>query len=146
MPTQQAPATEYATTPLRSLDADEVEALEAQIVEAEMEPALDRPSGPAAAVLLATGLSSLTLGVLTGLVAAFPGVESALTISQRVGDLSGVSIITIAVFFGIWGLMTAVWRRSTPSLPRVAAISASFFVLCVVATFAPVIHLIENTR
>jgi hypothetical protein len=113
MQTQQAPATEYATTPLRSLDADEVEALEAQVVEAEIEPALDRPAGPAAAVLLATGLSSLTLGVLTGLVAAFPGVESALTISQRVGDLSGVSIITIAVFFGIWGLMTAVWRRST---------------------------------
>jgi hypothetical protein len=137
---------DHASSALRTIDPDVIEALEAEIVEAELEPALDRPAGPAAAVLIATGLSSLALGILTGLVAAFPGVESAMTVSQRVGDLSGVSIITIAVFFGVWGLMTAVWRRSSPSLARVAFVSAAFFVLCVVATFAPVIHLIENTR
>jgi hypothetical protein len=142
----QVQTVDQAATALRRIDPEVIEALEAELVEAEIEPTLDRPAGPAAAVLIATGLASLVLGVLTGLVAAFPGVESALSVSQRVGDLSGVSIITIAVFFGVWGLMTAVWRRSSPSLSRVALISALFFGLCVVATFAPVIHLIENTR
>ena len=131
---------------LRTLDAELVEALEAQIVADQIEPAIDRPAGPAAAVLLATGLSCLLLGVLTALVALYPGVESALTFSQSVGDLSGVSIITIAAFFGTWGLMTAVWRRASPPLLNVAIASAICFVLCVVATFAPVIHLLESTR
>ena len=142
----QVPAVDEASTALRTVDPEVIEALEVEIVEAEIEPTLDRPAGPAAAVLIATGLASLTLGILTGLVAAFPGVESALSISRRVGDLSGVSIITIAVFFGVWRVMTAVWRRSSPPLSRVAIVSALFFGLCVIATFAPVIHLVESTR
>jgi hypothetical protein len=146
MQTETSTSNGGAATALQHLDPGLVEALEAEVVAAQIEPEIDRPAGPAAAVLLATGLASLTLGVLTGLVAAFPGVESALTLSPRVGDLSGVSIVTIGVFFGVWGVMTAVWRRSSPPLRNVAILSAVFFVLCVVATFAPVIHLIENTR
>jgi hypothetical protein len=133
-------------TAVGTLAPELIEALEAQIVADQIEPTIDRPAGPAAAVLLATGLSCLLLGVLTALVALFPGVESTLTFSQRVGDLSGVSIIVIAAFFGVWGLMTAVWRRSSPPLLNVAIVSAICFVLCVVATFAPVIHLLESTR
>jgi hypothetical protein len=127
-------------------DPEFVEALETEIVTLQAEPSIDRPAGPAAAVLLATGLASLVLGILTGLVAASPSFESWMTFSARVGDLSGVSIVTIAVFVATWGVMTAVWRRSSPSLPRVAGVSAGLFALCVVATFAPVIHLIEQTR
>ena len=134
-------------TKLRTLDPSFVEALEVEFAAWQMEPAADdRPSGPAAAVLLATGLASLVLGALTALVAAYPGVQSALTWSQRVGDLSGVSIITIAVFGGVWALLAAVWRHSNPSLVRVATVTALLFTLCVAATFAPVIQLIESTR
>ena len=55
------------------------------------EPA--RPSGPAAAVVLAAGLAWFTLGLLSVLTAASASVSDALTFSDRVGDLSGVTTV-----------------------------------------------------
>ena len=46
---------------------------------------LARPSGPAAAVVVAAGLGSFTLGLLSVLTAVSPSVSSALTLSDRVG-------------------------------------------------------------
>ena len=146
MQTQASQTNGGATAATTQLDPGLVEVLEAELVAAQIEPSIDRPAGPAAAVLLATGVSCLTLGVLTGLVAAFAGVEESLTWSRRVGDLSGVSLITIAVFFATWGVFAVLWRRSSPSLRRTGIATAVLFGLCVVATFAPVIHLIESTR
>jgi hypothetical protein len=96
-----------------------------------------RPSGPAAAVILAAGLASFTLGVLSVLTAASSSVSSALTLSERVGDLSGLTTAVAVVFFGAWGVLAIVWRRSDPPLLRVAATTAVLAGLGLLGTFPP---------
>lgn len=96
-----------------------------------------RPSGPAAAVVLAAGLASLTLGLLTVLTVASGAVSDALTLSERVGDLSGVTTGAAVVFFAAWLALALAWRRANPSLPRVAAATAVLIALGLLGTFPP---------
>ena len=83
-----------------------------------------RPSGPAAAVVLAAGLASFTLGLLSVLTAASASVSDALTLSDRVGDLSGVTTAATVIFFAAWAVLAIVWRHANPPLVRVAAAAA----------------------
>jgi hypothetical protein len=101
------------------------------------ELALTRPSGPAAAVVMAAGLACFTLGLLTVLTAASGAVSDALTLSERVGDVSGISIAAFVVFFATWGLLAVVWRRADPPLVRVAAASGALIALGLLGTFPP---------
>ena len=94
-------------------------------------------SGPAAAVVLAAGLGSFTLGLLSVLTAASSSVSSALTFSDRVGDLSGVTTITVVVYAASWGLLALRWRRANPPLMRVAATTAVLIALGLLGTFPP---------
>ena len=108
-------------------------------VDATDQPAagLARPSGPAAAVVLAAGLGSFTLGLLSVLTAVSPSVSSALTLSDRVGDLSGVTTASVAVYAATWGLLAIWWRRADPPLMRVAGAAAVLIGLGLLGTFPP---------
>lgn len=99
------------------------------------EPA--RPSGPAAAVVVAAGLASFTLGLLSVLSAASESVSDALTLSDRVGDVSGLSVAATIVFFACWGVLAIVWRRANPSLVKVSAVAGLLVALGLVGTFPP---------
>ena len=98
---------------------------------------LARPSGPAAAVVLAAGLGSFTLGLLSVLTAVSPSISSALTLSDRVGDLSGVTTASVAVYAATWGLLAIWWRRADPPLMRIAAAAAALIGLGLLGTFPP---------
>lgn len=98
---------------------------------------ISRPSGPAAAVVLAAGLASFALGLLSVLTAVSASVSSALTVSDRVGDLSGVSTAVTVVFFAAWGVLAIMWRHANPPLIRVAAASGVLIVLGLLGTFPP---------
>jgi hypothetical protein len=100
-------------------------------------PDLMRPSGPAAAVVLAAGLACFTLGLLSVLTAASGSVSDALTLSERVGDVSGVSTATAAVFFAAWAALTLAWRHANPPLIRIALASGALIALGLVGTFPP---------
>lgn len=99
-----------------------------------------RPAGPAAAVVLAAGIACFALGLLSILTAASAAVSEALTLSERVGDLSGVSTLTAATFFVTWVGLAAAWRRADPSLGRVAVGSAALIALGLLGTFPPVFN------
>jgi hypothetical protein len=96
-----------------------------------------RPSGPAAAVVLAAGLASFTLGLLSVLTAASGSVSNALTLSDGVGDISGVTTASTVVFFSSWGVLASVWRQADPPLLRVAAATAVLIALGLLGTFPP---------
>jgi hypothetical protein len=97
--------------------------------------AAEKPFGPAAAAILAAGVASLTLGLLTSLAEAFTGVADALTFTDEVGPLSGKTIITICVLFVSWGLLAVVFRRSSPSLKVVLVAFGVMLALGVLGTF-----------
>ena len=103
----------------------------AEPVSAEEAP----PSGPAAAAMLAAGFGALTLGILTTLAEGVTSIKDWLQFNDRVGPLSGKTIISVIVFFVAWGLLTAVWRRSDPPLQRVAVATAALVILGLVGTF-----------
>ena len=96
-----------------------------------------RPSGPAAAVVLAAGLASFTLGLLSVLTAANASVSNALTLSDRVGDISGLTTAATVVFFASWGVLAIAWRRADPPLVRVAVATAVLIALGLLGTFPP---------
>jgi hypothetical protein len=103
-------------------------------------PAVDeqvRPSGPAAAAMLAAGLASFTLGLLSVLTAASASVSNALTLSDGVADISGLTTAATVVFFSSWAVLAIAWRRADPPLVRVAVAAAALIALGLLGTFPP---------
>lgn len=96
-----------------------------------------RSSGPAAAAVLGAGVAAFALGVLSVLAAASVRVADALTLSERVGHVSGLTTVTAAVFLASWGALFLVWRRADPPLVRVAAFAGALVALGLVGTFPP---------
>ena len=96
-----------------------------------------RRSGPAAAVILAAGLASFTLGLLSVLTAASAAVSAALTFSDSVGDLSGLTTSAALVFFAAWAALAMRWRHADPSLVRVAVVTGVLIALGLLGTFPP---------
>jgi peptidoglycan biosynthesis protein MviN/MurJ (putative lipid II flippase) len=95
----------------------------------------ERPSGPAAASILAAGIGALVLGILTTWSEASTGFADALQWNDRVGPLSGKTIISAIAYFGSWGVLHVIWRRSNPSLQRVVWITVLLIVLGLIGTF-----------
>ena len=100
-----------------------------------------RPSGPAAAVVLAAGLGCFSLGLLTVLTVASGAFSDAMTFSERVGDLAGVTTISTIVFFTSWIGLTLAWRRANPQLTRIAGDAGLLIALGLLGTFPPFYNL-----
>jgi hypothetical protein len=98
---------------------------------AEVEPL----SGPAAALILAGGIGVFCMGLVTTLGEASTGIADGLQWNDRVGPLSGKTLITVIVFAAAWALLHTLWRRSNPSLRSITIASAVLIVLGLVGTF-----------
>jgi hypothetical protein len=94
-----------------------------------------RPFGPAAAVMLAAGLGTFVLGLLTTIAEASTGFADDLQWNDRVGPLSGKTIIAACVFFGAWGLLALALRNSDPPWKPVVYATAALVAVGLVMTF-----------
>ena len=70
-----------------------------------------KPSGPAAAVVLAAGVGGIVLGLLTTLAEASTGTSDFLKFSDKVGPLSGKTIFAAGAFFVAWAALSFLWRE-----------------------------------
>jgi hypothetical protein len=93
------------------------------------------PSGPAAALILAGGIAVFCMGLVTTLGEASTGIADALQWNDRVGSLSGKTLITVSVFALAWAGLTALWRRANPPLRSITIASAVLIVLGLIGTF-----------
>jgi hypothetical protein len=100
-------------------------------VTGEAEP----PSGPAAALILAGGIAVFCMGIVTTLGEASMDIADALQWNDRVGPLSGKTLITVIVFAVAWAALTALWRRANPPLRSITIASAVLIVLGLIGTF-----------
>lgn len=95
----------------------------------------DRPSGPVAAVLLATGIGSVVLGLLVTAAEASTSLKESLQWDDEVGPLSGKTIWAAIAFFVSWGLLWLVLRHREVNLRTATLIAGVLFALGLLGTF-----------
>jgi hypothetical protein len=94
-----------------------------------------RSEGPAAAAVLAAGVGAFTLGLLTTLAEASASVNDALAFYDRVGPLSGKTIIAVGVWLVTWLLLQVTAARRLALTRTVLAVFGILLALGVLGTF-----------
>ena len=96
---------------------------------------VERPTGPVAAAVLATGVGAFVLGLLTTLNEASTGVHDFLEFDEGVGPLSGKTIIAVIAYFASWAILHGLWRRQNPALRPILIATAVVIVLGILGMF-----------
>jgi hypothetical protein len=94
-----------------------------------------RSEGPAAAALLAAGVGALTLGLLTTLAEASTDIADGLAFYDRVGPLSGKTIIAVGVWLVVWLVLQLTAARRLALTRTVLTAFAVLLALGVLGTF-----------
>jgi len=94
-----------------------------------------KPSGPAAAVVLASGIGTFVLGLFTTLNEASTGINDFLRFSDDVGPLSGKTVIASAAFFVAWAVLGFVWREREIAWRPVLTATVVLLALGILGTF-----------
>lgn len=103
-----------------------------------------KPNGPVAAAMLAAGIGTLVLGILTTLGEASTGIAEFLELSERVGPLSGKTIFAVIAFVVSWGgLHVALRNREVEWRPVTIALIA-LVAVALVLTYPPFFQLFES--
>ena len=97
--------------------------------------ALERPTGPAAAAILAPGIGAFVLGLLTTLNEASTDVHDFLELDKEVGPLSGKTTFAVVAYVVGWGVLHALWRRQSPPLRPILILTAILIGLGILGTF-----------
>jgi hypothetical protein len=106
-----------------------------------------KPNGPVAAVFLAAGIASLTLGIMVVIVEAFPAAAGTTSffdfaklygIGSGVGALSGKVIISVLAFAVSWVVLHLLWRGKEVNFGRVFGAALVLVALGFLLTFPPV--------
>jgi hypothetical protein len=104
----------------------------------------DKPFGPVAAALLAAGIGSFALGLMTTLAEASTSFSDALAWSERVGALSGKTIVAVAVWLIAWAILHLLYRGKDPSHKVVYTITALLVAGGLLLTFPVFFQLFES--
>jgi hypothetical protein len=105
----------------------------------------DKVNGPAAAALLAGGIGSAAMGLIT---LAYEINDKSvfaksMTWSKAVGGLSGKSGWAIIIFFVAWAILHFVWKDKETDFARISSIAIALLVVGFLGTFPPVWHLFQ---
>jgi hypothetical protein len=107
-------------------------------------PAVAKPEGPIAAVLIAAGIGALVLGILVVWAEASVGFRESLAYNDRVGPLSGKTIWATVAFVVSWVVLTLVLRRRRVDLVKATAVSVILLGLGYLGTFSPFFRIFES--
>ena len=100
-----------------------------------------KPNGPVAAIILAAGVGSLVLGILTCWAEGNEKFKDSLAYDLEVGPLAGKTIWATAAFLITWGAGTALLRRRNVALNTVVLVAGVLVILGLIGTFAPFFQL-----
>ncbi len=114
----------------------------APTIQPEQRPAL--PNGPAAAAILAAGVGSLALGLITTVDEAIEGLAQHLTLNDGVGDLSGKSLVAVVAWLGSWLVFHFLWRDRRVDFGRVFGLTLVLTGLGTLGTFPPFFEFVAD--
>ncbi len=105
----------------------------------QMENVTEKPNGPVAAALIAGGIGSAVLGVVTfvNLVDPTSAFSQWLVWDAPVGSLAGKSGLAIIAFLLAWAVLGLIWRRRELRFGRIAVISFILLAVGLIGTFPP---------
>jgi len=92
---------------------------------------------PVAVALLAGGIGSAVLGLMTLLAEASTNIKTALTWSKPVGALAGKTGWAVIAFFVSWIVMHFVFRGKNVNFARFTTFALILLVFALLATFPP---------
>ena len=76
-------------------------------------------NGPAAAAILASGVGSLALGILTTAAQAITPVGNALNFYNPVGPLSGKTTAAVVIWLVAWAVFHGLWKNQQVNFTNV---------------------------
>jgi len=97
------------------------------------------PNGAGAAATLAAGIGAVVLGVLTLAGDKSPAIKNALIFYRPTGALSGVTTVTIAVWFVVWLLLHRLWSKKDVNIRKIVTIAFVLLAASLLLTFPPFI-------
>lgn len=106
---------------------------------AQQEAAL--PNGSGSAAILAAGIGSFVLGLLTTLNEASAAVSGALNFYNPVGPLSGKTGVAVVVWLVAWGLLARAWKDRDVDFGKVWGAALTLVILGLLGTFPLVFDL-----
>ena len=95
------------------------------------------PNGSAAAAILAAGVGSFALGMLSFVTDALPSVRRALIIWNPSGPLSGVSTAAIVIWVVAWLVLSGLWSKQDLNLARINLFAFTMLAVGMSLTFPP---------
>jgi hypothetical protein len=96
---------------------------------------VDKPEGPVAAAVLASGIGALALGILTTLAEASTSFKDFLSFYDPVGPLSGKTIGAVVLWLVAWGVLHMMWKEKAVESSRVLTATLVLIGLGVLGTF-----------
>jgi hypothetical protein len=104
--------------------------------EADVGPA--RIDGPPAASLIAAGVGAVALGLFVTLAEASTGTKDFLQWNDRVGPLSGKTVLAAVAYFGSFLILGLWWRNKSFALRSILVVAGILVVLGLLFTFPPI--------
>jgi hypothetical protein len=104
----------------------------------------EKPFGLPAAAILAGGVGALVLGLLTTLAEANADIADWLQFNDRVGPLSGKTILAAAAFALTWLVLALVFRDRNPRFRTVVWIAGILLAVGFVMTFPTFFQAFED--
>ena len=108
---------------------------------------IDKVNGPAAAALLAGGIGSAAMGIITLIYELDDqsGFSKSMTWYKPVGGLSGKSSWAIIIFFVAWAILHFVWKDKDTNFARISSLAIALLFVGLIGTFPPVWHLLKGS-
>lgn len=95
------------------------------------------PNGPVAAALIAGGIGSATIGLMTVLAEASQSINDALNWWKPAGPLTGKTLVGVIAFFASWIVLHFIFRGKNVIFARAATIALILLGLGLLGTFPP---------
>jgi hypothetical protein len=103
-----------------------------------------KPNGPVAAVMLATGIGAVVLGLLTWLAVVSEGLKDFLQLNEGVGPLSGKTTFAVLAFLASWGALYAALRHRQFEWRTVIGAMIVLLAFALLFTFPPFFEAFES--